>query len=145
MRVVPSGHLWQGLEHQGEDGGVSVLFVRRGLHSHPLSLRPERQKIISRGTLRSLKLCEGSLQQYLQTTHLPTASTALASAAPISRIFSPSALALSTVFVLNTEVSFTSGSCFLTRKPGQCRGLKCVEIQFPSLKTSPLKKYREIM
>ena len=27
VRVVPSGHLWQGLEHQGEDGGVSVLFV----------------------------------------------------------------------------------------------------------------------
>ena len=46
----------------------------------------------------------------LTNTHLPTASTALASAAPIRRIFSPSALALSTVFVLNTEVSWFSHS-----------------------------------
>ena len=46
----------------------------------------------------------------MTNTHLPTASTALASAAPIRRIFSPSALALSTVFVLNTEVSWFSHS-----------------------------------
>ena len=37
-------NLWQGLENQGEDGRISVLFVGRGLHPHPLGLRSENKQ-----------------------------------------------------------------------------------------------------
>ena len=53
-------------------------------------------------TLSILLTCPRPLWTLSIPPHLPRASMALASAAPMSRIFSPSALAVSTVFVLKS-------------------------------------------